>query len=1084
MFEERDVAGAGVGGAGEVMIPGTRKRVPLRALVYSAMALGTAIWGSLSHPTILAGYDALSWLLILIPAFALAYYRGWTGALQVLSGGAVVLLAVELAAEWLLPATVDWVLLFFTSVILVGAGLGIGLVTEALHRERNQALFLAYSDPLTGMPNRRLLDFVLGKELEAARRGRPLGIVLFRVDELRRHNERHGRRVGDELLRRVGTCLSAQLRRMDVAGRYESARFLTILSGEDLDGAWVHADRVRDAVAKLDVGDGISCTVSAGVAAYAPWMDGREDLLAAARDGLRRARESGGNRVSSAMADSEPAELQGFGELDPAKQEAVERDLRFRSLEEAEIRYRHLFDGVPVGLYRSTPSGRVLDANQGLVDLLGYPDRETLLSRNASEFYAEPDERLPWLERVSDDGVVTDYEVELRRFDGGRIWARDSCRAVRGREGRIKYYQGALLDITGRMRAQEELAAANAKLRAVIDAAPLAVVSLDDQGRVTSWNPAAERMFGWSESEVLGKLAPFVSPARELEFHELRQRVLRGDLISGIETQRQRRDGSQIDLTLWAAPLATAGGETEIIGLMVNITEEKAAEQARRLLATVVEQGAEAIVVTDVEGIIQYVNPAFERVTGYSPDEVLGKNPRILSSGRHEPEFYRELWDTLLRGEVWAGRLQNRRKDGSLFQQEGTIAPVRDVAGRVVNYVSVARDVTREAELEEQLRQAQKMEALGQLAGGVAHDFNNVLTAIIANSEMLVGDLEAAGQPTVLAEEIKAAGGRAAALTRQLLTFSRRQVLQPELVDLSVTIDGVTQLIGRLIGDEVELELSLARDLGRVRIDRGQLEQVVVNLAVNARDAMPEGGKLIIETSNTEVEEAEAGSQDLACSGPHVLLAMTDTGTGMDTDTRTRIFEPFFTTKPKGKGTGLGLSTAYGIVKQSGGFIRVYSEPGRGTTFRIYLPRVSETSEPGVAFTREPELKASHGESVLVVDDDDSVRIAACRVLGDAGYRTFEAEGPLQALDLIERCDAAIDLMITDLVMPDLDGEQLAQRVARLSPRTRIIFVSGYSEKTLESDLLRSGVPFLSKPFCNKALLRKVAEVLQAERTT
>ncbi|UCC47807.1 MAG: response regulator [Gemmatimonadota bacterium] len=506
-------------------------------------------------------------------------------------------------------------------------------------------------------------------------------------------------------------------------------------------------------------------------------------------------------------------------------------------------------------------------------------------------------------------------------------------------------------------------------------------------------------------------------------------------------------------------------------------------QQASKLLATAVEQGAEAIYITDLDGTIQYVNPSFERITGYSREDVVGHNPRILNSGRQDGAFYREMWEALARGDVWSGHLINRRKDGTLYRQDATISPVRDASGAIVSYVCAARDVTRERELEDQLRQSQKMEAVGQLAGGVAHDFNNLLTAIMGNSELLLARMDDDDARRADLDEIRKAGARAASLTRQLLAFSRRQVLEPVFLDLNSVVESVAKMIERVIGEHVELVTVLYPDLGQIHADPGQIEHVIINLAVNARDAMPEGGKLLIETTNADLDEEYVSAHTPVQPGPYVMLAISDTGSGMDEATRARVFEPFFTTKESGKGTGLGLSTVYGIVKQSNGYIWVYSEPGQGTTFKIYLPRVEDVEAVvrpkarGAAERRR--LERDGKETGLVVEDDDAVRAVVRRALEGCGYTVVEARDAAEATRLAGEYAGAIDFLITDLIMPETSGRDLARRVAEVRPDVRVLYMSGYSDNVvLRQGMLSPGMQFLAKPFTQESLLDKVREIL------
>jgi PAS domain S-box-containing protein len=517
-----------------------------------------------------------------------------------------------------------------------------------------------------------------------------------------------------------------------------------------------------------------------------------------------------------------------------------------------------------------------------------------------------------------------------------------------------------------------------------------------------------------------------------------------------------------------------------VCNTLTGTIERDRAEKELKRLATAVEQAGEIFMITDLKGEIQYINPAFERITGYRCVEAMGKNPRILKSGEHDEAFYKELWATLLRDEIWFGKFTNRRKDGALYEQDAVISPVRDESGKVVNYVGVMRDVTRENQLSEQLRQSQKMEAIGKLAGGVAHDFNNMLTAIDGYSELLLSGLGENSPLSADVMEIRKAGDRAAGLTRQLLAFSRMQVLQPKVIDLNDLVGNIQKMLARLIGENIELLTNPGEKLGRVKADPGQIEQVLLNLVVNARDALPKGGRITIETSNENLSGESPEKHVDVRPGPYVMLAVTDNGAGMDEKTISRIFDPFFTTKDLGKGTGLGLATVYGIVKQSGGYIWVYSEVGRGTTFKIYLPRVDEDAVE----MREREASARQAggsETILLVEDTELVRNLVLEVLTRSGYTVLEATNGGEALVLCGQRTEPIHLLLTDMMMPGMTGTELAARLLPLRPGIRVLYMSGYTEYgTIDNAGLPAGSLFIQKPFTTAALARKVREALDS----
>jgi PAS domain S-box-containing protein len=481
--------------------------------------------------------------------------------------------------------------------------------------------------------------------------------------------------------------------------------------------------------------------------------------------------------------------------------------------------------------------------------------------------------------------------------------------------------------------------------------------------------------------------------------------------------------------------------------------------------------------ITDATGEIQYVNPAFSAITGYSRTDILGKNPRILKSGEQNIAFYEKMWRALQAGQVWHGEVVDRGKDGGFYKEAMTITPVRDETGEVTHFIAIMRDITAQKRLEEQFRQAQKMEAVGRLAAGVAHDFNNLLTIINGYSELMIERLPAQDAMRASATEIRDAGLRAAGLTRQLLAFSRQQVFTPQVLDLNTVVGNLQKMLGRLVGEDIEMTFIQGDSLSPVRADPGQIEQVVMNLVVNSRDAMPKGGKLTIETGNAEVDETIARSHYPMPAGSYVTLAVTDTGCGMDKTTQSRIFEPFFTTKDRDKGTGLGLATVYGIVKQSGGFVWVYSEQGHGATFKIYMPVVEEVSR--TSGIEEAAARAVGSETVLLSEDDDKVRSLARIVLETRGYKVLETRNGQEAPLLGGEYKRPIHLLLTDVVMPGTGGRELGERLATIHRETKILYMSGYTDDTVvRHGMLESGAAFLQKPFTPEALAQKVREVL------
>ena len=507
--------------------------------------------------------------------------------------------------------------------------------------------------------------------------------------------------------------------------------------------------------------------------------------------------------------------------------------------------------------------------------------------------------------------------------------------------------------------ANAELRSTIGNLQALIAASPMATLSLDLEGRVLLWNPASERMFGWKAAEVVGRILPHVPPSELPEVREILGRVAAGQVISGLELLRQRKDGGPIQAELYAAPQ-------------------------------------------------------------------------------------------------------------------------RDATGKVIGVIEQLADITGRKQLQESLLQTQKMESVGRLAGGIAHDFNNMLTAISGFAQLLLMDLPAGSRESENAEAIIHAARQASALTQQLLAFSRRQVLEPRILDPDLAIEAMEPMLRRLIGENVELRVNLRADAGHVKADPAQLEQVVLNLAVNARDAMPDGGRLTIETGRVAFDAAYSSEHFAVAPGDYVMVAVSDSGVGMDKATRAHIFEPFFTTKEFGKGTGLGLATVYGVVRQSGGHIWLYSEPGEGTTFKVYLPLVDEAlSEP-----RDRPTEATGGtETIMLVEDERVVRDLAKVILERKGYTLLVAASPREALALLESHPAGIDLLVSDVIMPILSGPELARRIRDLRPGIKTLFLSGYTEQLVNADGRLAGMDgFLSKPFTADDLARKVGDILSSAR--
>jgi len=635
-------------------------------------------------------------------------------------------------------------------------------------------------------------------------------------------------------------------------------------------------------------------------------------------------------------------------------------------------------------------------------------------------------------------------------------------------------------------RTDHALRKSEERFRHLFEEAPVAYHEIDRQGIVRRVNRAECELLGYAPEEMLGRpVWDFVVPEQRETVRAVIVEKMRAPYKPAPFTREWVcRDGRHLTVEIHENLILNAAGEVAgIRSALLDVTERKLAEEERGRLVAILEAATDFVGVANAAGQVVYLNRAGRLLVGIRDDEDLSSRPLR----DYHPSWAADLVlntgiPTAIREGVWKGETAWLTRDGGEIPTSQVIVAHKSPTGELQYLSTIARDLTEHRRLEEQFRQAQKMEAVGRLAGGIAHDFNNLLMIIRGYSDLLLEELKPADSRRRALEEIRTAGERAAALTRQLLAFSRKQVLQPQILDLNAVVSNINTMLRRLIGEDIELTMLPGAALGRVQADPGQVEQVIMNLAVNACDAMPHGGKLTIETANVNLDEDYARRDGNAAPGPYVRLSVSDTGCGMDAETRARIFEPFFTTKEGGKGTGLGLATVYGIVKQSGGYIWVYSEVGQGTAFKIYLPRA-----PGSAEVRQQEevqqTLPGGVETVLVAEDDPAVRALVCGALADRGYTVQEARDGREALAAARLYKGPIHLLLTDVVLPHMSGRRLAERLRAERPESRLLYMSGYTDDAVVSHGVSAGnVPFLQKPFSASALSRKVREVLDQPR--
>ena len=713
-------------------------------------------------------------------------------------------------------------------------------------------------------------------------------------------------------------------------------------------------------------------------------------------------------------------------------------------------------------------SGRIMSWNRGAEEIYGYSAEEAV-GRHISMLAPldRPDEIDTILNRLRNGEQVKGLETVRVAKSGKRLNVLLTVSPVRDANGDLTGASVVARDITAEKMAADALRKAT---ETSIYSSPVPIIANDVKGCVVTWNPAAERVFGWKEAEVIGKPLGTIPPQEREQAAVLHRRLLSGQTLTGIEVRRCRRDGSLVTISLSATPLRDHNGQVKgIIGFLTDITDRKNAEDALRRTEekyrSIFENAVEGIYQATPDGRYVSANPALARMLGFDSVDQLTEARNDIG---HQEYFHPEVRADLLRSIQENGVVRNfeyeaHRRDGKKIWLTTTAHAVRDEKGRLLYFEGTVQDVTERRELEQQLRQMQKIEAIGRLAGGVAHDFNNILMAISSYTELL-GKKAADESTRRYVDEIARAVTRGSGLTQALLTFSRKQVLCPKVLDLNTVVSQQLEMLKRLIPENIELKFVPSSSRDQVKADPSQMEQIIMNLVINARDAMPGGGSVVIEVGRATFDPATEVVHETAGPGNYVMLSVRDNGCGMNNETKSHLFEPFYTTKEQGKGTGLGLATVFGIVKQNLGHIAVQSELNQGTTFKIYLPRTIENETTDQHEVPPASVKGC--ETILLVEDEDAVRESTTEYLAAQGYSVLKAAHGVEAMNIAEQHQKEIHLLITDLVMPRMSGRELSERLVEKHPETKMIFMSGYSKNLLSNnETLDSKYILLQKPF-------------------
>jgi len=778
-----------------------------------------------------------------------------------------------------------------------------------------------------------------------------------------------------------------------------------------------------------------------------------------------------------------------FTSVQNMEREIVARKETEESLRKSDEKFRLILNSTEEGIYGIDLQGDCTFANPACSRILGYRNSEEFIGKNLHQLIHHtradgspypPEECRNFCVLHEGRNIHVDNEV-FWKSDGSSISVeyRSYPQQV---HGVVVGTVVTFVDITERREAEKSLEKSRRLLAEAQRIAHLGCWELDLVNNELTWSDETYRIFGLEPRQFCATYETFLAAVhpedRELVNHAYTSSV-EHDRPYDIVHRVVRNDNAEIRYVreLCEHTRNETGSVVHSLGIVHDVTEQHQAKEELRKLSSAIEQSPVSIVITDTHGNIEFVNPKFTQLTGYSHEESIGQNPRILKTGETPQEVYRQLWGDITSGKVWHGEFRNRKKSGEIFMEYATIAPVKSQQGEITNYIAIKEDITERRSLENQLRQAQKMEAVGTLTGGIAHDFNNILSAIIGFGSLLEMEMAKDDPLHDYVIQILAAADRAANLVRSMLAFSRKQAIEVKPVILNHIIAGMEKMLRRLIREDIELQIRITDEPLTVLADWGQIEQVLLNLTTNAKDSMPTGGTIIITIDQTELDESFRIAHSYGEPGSYALITFADNGEGMAESVRMRIFEPFFTTKEVGKGTGLGLAVCYGIIKQHHGYIVCYSEPGRGTTFRIYLPLSRLAAKQEAATATLPVTGGT--ETILVAEDDANVRALTTTILTEFGYTVIEARDGAEAVArFFERPDG-IQLCLFDVIMPKKSGLDAYEEIKKQRSGIKVLFMSGYQAEISGHDgLLQEGVDLITKPVVPRELLKRIREVL------